>query len=96
MQRTGQTVRLRHLRMCVLSSNGEGPRYGLTVSRRVGNAVVRNRVKRWIRESIRQADTAGIGSVDVVFIARPSAADAGFAAIRRDVEQGLARLGEAA
>jgi ribonuclease P protein component len=49
-------------------------RLGVTVSRRVGNAVIRNRVKRWIREWFRK-DRGAIGpGLDLVVIARPAAA----------------------
>ena len=58
-----------------LSVRGETQRsrVGITVSRRVGNAVVRNRIKRWVREFTRRR----MGSLprvwDVVIIARRSA-----------------------
>ncbi len=57
--------------------NGLGiSRYGFVVSKRVGKAVVRNRVKRWLREIMRQAPLKP--GWDIVFIARPKAAAAGF------------------
>ena len=52
-------------------------RLGITVSRKVGGAVVRNRVKRWIRECYRRGRRAFPGQVDFVVVARPAAADAG-------------------
>lgn len=64
-------------------------RLGLTVSRKVGNAVVRNRVKRWLREVEMRVDLASC-AYDFVLIALPSAADAGYAALLSDV-QDLAR-----
>jgi len=54
--------------------NARHNRLGITVSRKVGSAVVRNRVKRRIREWFR-ADRSGLGpSVDVVVIGRVAAA----------------------
>lgn len=50
-----------------------GPRLGLTVSRRVGKAVVRSRVKRRIRESFRARRALLPPEADVVVIARPGA-----------------------
>jgi ribonuclease P protein component len=55
-----------------------GPRLGVTVSSRVGNAVIRNRVKRWVREAFR-ARASEMPSMDVVVIARSSAPRAGLA-----------------
>jgi ribonuclease P protein component len=52
-----------------------GLRLGLTVSRRVGNAVVRNRVKRRIREWFRRLGEDAASDLDLVVIARRSAAD---------------------
>ncbi len=54
-----------------------GPRLGLTVSRKVGNAVVRNRVKRRIREWYRRARADFPEGGDLVVIARPEAAELG-------------------
>jgi ribonuclease P protein component len=59
--------------------NGLGrPRLGVTVSTRVGDAVVRNRVKRWVREAFRAA-ALELPSMDVVVIARSGAPAAGLA-----------------
>jgi ribonuclease P protein component len=52
------------------------PRLGVTVSSRVGRAVVRNRLKRWVREAFR-ATAAGLPGVDLVVIGRSSAREAG-------------------
>jgi ribonuclease P protein component len=52
---------------------GGGPRLGLTVSRKVGNAVERNRIKRRVREWFRRAKPCAGSAVDVVVIARREA-----------------------
>lgn len=75
-------------------SDQSEPRVGLVVSRKVGNAVVRNRVKRWLRESVRRRLEALTG-VDLVLIARPRAASAGFARIDEEVSHALSAIGQA-
>jgi ribonuclease P protein component len=55
-------------------------RYGFVVSKRVGKAVIRNRVKRLLREVLRQVRLKP--GWDIVFIARPMAAGASFASLK--------------
>jgi ribonuclease P protein component len=56
------------------AGEGPAPRLGVTASRKVGGAVVRNRVKRSIREWFRRSRARFEGDVDIVVIARPGAA----------------------
>ena len=73
-------------------ANGLGrPRLGVAVSRKVGGSVVRNRVKRWLREAMRH-ERAQLPAVDVVLIARPSAATAGASVLRADVAEAFRRV----
>ena len=64
----GKRVSDRLFVLIVAPSEPDQTRWGLAVSRRVGNAVVRNRVKRKIRESIR--DIRCINGQDVIVPAR--------------------------
>lgn len=69
-------------------ARGSGPRLGVTVSRRVGGAVTRNRVKRNIREWFRKRRAQLGEGTDVVVIARRAAA-----ALRsNEMERELSRL----
>jgi len=67
-------------------------RFGVTVSRKVGDAVTRNRVKRWIRESCRRWAPALPPSLDIVVVARPQAARAGLAPISAELASLTKRL----
>jgi len=62
-------------------------RLGLTVSRRVSTkAVVRNRIKRCIRESFRHTQSV-LGGLDLVVIAQPSAGAAKMATLRESLQR---------
>jgi len=64
-------------------------RYGFSVSRRLGGAVVRNRVKRRLREILRSLSLEP--GWDIIFITRPKAAAAGFTSLEKTVRGLLAR-----
>ena len=68
-------------------------RVGFTVSRKVGNAVVRNRVRRRLRDAAGQVipEMAKAGH-DFVIIGRAGSLERPFAALRRDLETALKRL----
>ena len=66
-------------------------RYGFSISRRVGNAVTRNRVKRLLREILLAAPIKM--GWDVVFIARPATAATDYGILSRAVRDLLLRAG---
>ena len=70
------------------------PRIGITVSSKVGNAVERNRVKRWVREAWREIRPE-LPPVDLVVIARPAAVRMGLDGARRELAAAGRALGAA-
>jgi ribonuclease P protein component len=69
------------------------PRFGFVVSRRIGGAVQRNRVKRLLREVARSLPLRLKAPVDMVFVAREPVRGLGFAEVRGVVEDLAARAG---
>ncbi|MHB8490807.1 MAG: ribonuclease P protein component [Solirubrobacteraceae bacterium] len=76
---------------------GSAARVGLSVPRKVGGAVLRNRVKRLLREAFRDAQTARLTGYDVVVVARPDVArlaeGSGLSGVGRSLGELLARAG---
>jgi len=69
-------------------------RLGLTVSRKVGNAVVRNRAKRRLREIVRLYPTPEkLAGWDIVLIGKTSATERDFELMKQDFMQGLKNMG---
>ena len=66
-------------------------RYGFSVSKRVGKAVIRNRIKRLLREILRIMPLKS--AWDIIFIVRPAAATADYACLKKSVEDLLSRAG---
>ena len=73
--------------LCALPNGLERSRFGFSASQRVGKAVVRNRLKRLLREGVRVHLLDVASGWDIVFIARVGARDANFHRIAEAVEE---------
>jgi ribonuclease P protein component len=100
--RKGQAGHGKYLSVRVLPSRSAGIRLGIVVSKKVGKAVVRNRVRRRLKESFRflldkpvkpQLTRQGAPALDVVIITRPEAAEADYWQLRGALEHALRKAG---
>ena len=70
---------------------GRELKIGFSVSGTVGNAVTRNRIRRWMREDVRKLRTR-LKCGKYIFVARPSAAEISHAALTREIGSLLNRV----
>ena len=72
-------------------NDGQGKRYGITVTKKIGNAVVRNRMKRRFRELLWAAlPDAGLPDHDHILIGREGGIEREFAVLRDELAAALA------
>jgi ribonuclease P protein component len=74
---------------------GGGPRFGYTVSKKIGKAVVRNRTRRRLKAATTELLDAARPGVDYVIIARPEAVDRPYSDLKADLAQAFARIDRA-
>jgi ribonuclease P protein component len=95
--RQGRSVSTRYLVLYWFSrgEDGEGARLGLAVPKAVGTAVVRNRIKRRLRELFRERSSELPQNHDYVLVVRPGLAEAaesrGFDWLRERVDEILGK-----
>ena len=70
----------------------QGPRFGFTVTKKIGNAVVRNRIRRRLREAARQAENAADKATDYVVVGRRAALTLQFERLVTDLKSGFEAL----
>lgn len=76
-------------------NGGEGMRYGITVTKKIGNAVVRNRMKRRFRELLRASlPEHGLADTDHVLIGRAGGVERDFHTMAGELEKALHRAAE--
>ncbi len=83
----------RLLSLSVMANNLANNRYGLVVSKRVGGAVVRNRVKRRLRAAIREWFPPLATGYDIVIITHPPASQAPYIELEAELGRLLRRAG---
>ena len=76
--------------MYVKENGTGGNRIGISVSKKVGNSVVRHRITRLVRESYRLQEAMFNSGLDIVIVARKNAVSVGYA----EMESALLHLGK--
>ncbi|MBP3352655.1 MAG: ribonuclease P protein component [Lachnospiraceae bacterium] len=86
--KNGKSYANKYLIMYVKKNGLEKNRIGISVSKKVGNSVIRHRVTRLVRESYRLHESIFNSGLDIVIVGRPSAATVGY----KEVESALLHL----
>lgn len=84
----GKSYANRYLVMYVMKNQTSRNRVGISVSKKVGNSVVRHRITRLIRESYRLNESHFSSGLDIVVIARVTAKGKGY----KEIESALMHL----
>ena len=87
--RNGKSYANKYLVMYILENHTEKNRLGISVSKKVGNSVIRHHLTRLIRESYRLHEDMFDSGLDIVVIARATARNISY----HEVESALMHLG---
>lgn len=87
--KNGNSYANRYLVMYVMDNQSEKNRIGISVSKKVGNSVIRHRIKRLIRESYKMNEEKFCKGFDLVIIARAGSKDKKYV----EIESALLHLG---
>lgn len=88
--KNGKSYANKYLVMYIKENGTDKNRIGISVSKKVGNSVVRHRVTRLVRESYRLHEAIFNSGLDIVIVARASAASVGY----EEIESSLLHLGK--
>ena len=85
IRREGESESGSHLKLNWRPSPTSARRMAIVVPKTCGNAVVRNRIKRWVREAWRALQSDLPAGLDSVWVARPKAGQAGLEKIQEEI-----------
>ena len=90
--RNGRRLHSANLLVIVCAGSSAEARLGISVSRKVGNAVCRNRIKRWIREHFRCNRATFDKFIDLSIVAKPGIASLDHAGVVQELRRAFAQL----
>ena len=88
--RTGKSYANKYLVMYILENGLNRNRLGISVSKKVGNSVIRHRLKRLVKESYRLNESVFQEGFDIVVVVRTTANDRSY----KEIESALLHLGK--
>lgn len=88
--KTGKSYANKYLIMYIAENNLDRNRIGISVSKKVGNSIVRHRITRLVRESYRLHDDMFNSGLDIVIVARGNAKGKSY----KEIESALLHLGK--
>lgn len=88
--KNGRSYANKYLVKYIRENGTDGNRIGISVSKKVGNSVVRHRVTRLVREGYRLQEAMFNSGLDIVIVARMNAAAVGY----KEIEKALLHLGK--
>jgi ribonuclease P protein component len=91
-QLSGRRIHTSHFLIVVQPNALQKTRLGITVTKKVGTAVQRNRIKRVVREVFRRNRSLFPASHDLVFIAKRGAADIGYESLLSQLQRAAQKL----
>ena len=92
-QLRGRRIHTPHFLIVVLPNALQNTRLGITVTKKVGTAVQRNRIKRVVREVFRRNRPLFPGSHDIVFIAKRGSTGIDYESLLNELQRSAKKLG---
>ncbi|NMB03727.1 MAG: ribonuclease P protein component [Tissierellia bacterium] len=87
----GRSSLTKHFVLYVVKTKKQQNQVGFTVSKKVGNAVVRNRIRRRLKEAFRSIDLTAC-CYDIVIVARTRALTVNYQTLQSSLEKELGKL----
>jgi ribonuclease P protein component len=88
----GKKVQSAYFALYGIQSRGNFHRLGITVSRKIGNAVVRNKIKRWVREIFRKKIGGDLEPMDMVLNAKKAIVQCNYHQLEEELVRGSIHL----